>query len=350
VIKEAIQKLVEGANLTDLEARESMLEIMTGRATPAQISAFITALRMKGESVEEITEFARVMRDLCVSIKPRITGHLLDTCGTGGGKLKTFNVSTIAALVVAAAGVHVAKHGNRSVSSLCGSSDLLERLGVNINLGPDDAVRCLEKIGIVFLFAPTYHPAMKNAIGPRREIGITTVFNMLGPLTNPANPDRQVLGVYAKDLVMKLGEVVKNLRTQEAMVVHGLDGLDEISTIGETYVAWVRDGRLSTTSFTPEDFGLRRAKPEQIAGADPDRSAEIAFKVLNGDNGPRQDIVTANVAASLVVAGKVEKLRDGVELAKETLRSGAAYRKLRELVEETRGDPSRVEELERRFG
>lgn len=349
MIREAIQKAVDGADLTTREAREAMLEIMSGQATDAQIAAFMTAMRMKGETVEEITEFARVMRELCLCIKPRFKGHLVDTCGTGGGRIKTFNISTIAAFITSAAGIAVAKHGNKSVSSSCGSSDLLERLGVNINLGPEEATKCLERVGMVFLFAPAFHPAMRNAIGPRREIGITTVFNLLGPLTNPANADCQVVGVYRSDLPPRLAVVLNNLGLKQAMVVHGQDGLDEISTLGGTSVAWLRDGSITNTVFTPADFGVKKAKPEEIAGADPQGSAEIALRVLNGERGPRLDIVLVNASACLLVGGAVATLSEGMELAGQIVESGAGRKKLHELVRESGGDLSRLEELEKKI-
>jgi anthranilate phosphoribosyltransferase len=349
MIKEGIQKLINQSDLTYEESRLVMKEIMSGETTNAQIGAFLTALRMKGETADEITAFTSVMKEFCCRIHPKIKGRLVDTCGTGGDKIKTFNISTCAAFVAAGADVFVAKHGNRSVTSKCGSADVLERLGLNLNIEPEMIEKAIEKVGIGFMFAPKFHPAMKYAIGPRREMGIRTVFNVLGPLTNPANSNAQLLGVYNKILTEPISYSLKKLGCEEAMVVHGLDGLDEISTIGKTVVSWLRKGKVNTKEMTPEDFGVNKAKIEDIKGASPDESAEITFKILNGyfnSDHPKREIVEVNGAAAIIVAGKANDFTDGLELANESIESGKAYKKLKELIEFSQGDSSRLEQLE----
>jgi anthranilate phosphoribosyltransferase len=349
VIKESIQLLVDRKDLPFELAQQSMREIMGGEATPAQISAFLTSLRMKGESVEEITAFAIVMRENAVRITPHVNGRTVDTCGTGGDRLKTFNVSTTSAFVAAGSGITVAKHGNRSVTSRCGSADVLEAVGVNLNAPPTVVQRGIEEVGIGFMFAPAFHPAMKNAVIPRREIGVRTVFNILGPLTNPANADAQVLGVYEANLVEPLAKVLQRLGTEEALVVHGLDGLDEISTIGKTKLAWVRDGKITSREIEPQDLNLRRAKPTDISGFDVDQSTRLMVKILSGreDGNPsRLDMVLANAAAAILVGGKVEDFTSGVDAAREAIRSGHAYEKLKGLIEFSGGDVSKLERIE----
>ena len=352
VIKESIQKLVERRNLTCEEAQETMKEVMSGNAKPAQIAAFITALRMKGETIEEITAFAEVMKKFCCQIHPRVGGRIVDTCGTGGDRIKTFNVSTTAAFVTAGAGVTVAKHGNRSVTSRSGSADVLEKLGLNLNMEPNAIERAIEEVGIGFMFAPAFHPAMKYAIGPRRQIGIRTVFNILGPLTNPANANAQLLGIYNRE-VEPLAYVLKNLGCEEAMVVHGLDGLDEISTIGKTAIALLREGKVVVMETEPEDFGIKRSKPEDIRGTTPEESAEITFKILKGcfdHDDPKREIVLVNAAAGIIVGGKASDFCHGMELARESIDSGAAYRKLNLLIKNCGGNVSKLEELESKYG
>lgn len=353
MIKEGIQKLIDGMDLTYEESQEIMKEIMSDNATDAQIAAFLTALRMIGETVDEITAFTEVMKEFCHQIHPKVSGRLLDTCGTGGDRIKTFNISTTAAFVVAGAGVAVAKHGNRSVTSKSGSADVLERLGLNLNLEPKAVETTIENIGIGFMFAPAFHPAMKCAIGPRREIGIRTVFNILGPLTNPANANAQLLGVYDRALIEPLANVLKNLGCEEAMVVHGHDGLDEISTIGKTAIAWLKEGKVATMETIPKDFGIKLAKLEDIKGTTPEESAEITFKILNGCHGhddPKEDIVLVNGAAGIIMGGKAENFSYGMELARESIDSGAAYKKLRTLIKTCNGDLSKLEELESNYG
>ena len=349
MIKEAIQLLVDRKELPVDVAQLSMREIMAGEATQSQVGAFLAALRMKGETVQEITAFATVMRENAVKIKPKVNGRTVDTCGTGGDLLKTFNVSTTSALVAAGSGVTVAKHGNRSVTSKCGSADVLEAVGVNLNASPSMVQVAIENVGIGFMFAPAFHPAMKNAIVPRREIGIRTVFNILGPLTNPANANAQVLGVYDPALVETLARVLQKLGAEEALVVHGLDGLDEISTIGKTKLAWLRDGEIVNREITPQDMKLRQAKPEDVSGFGVGESARLMVSILKGDEketSGRLQMVLANAAAAIMVGGKADDLASGVEEAQESISSGRAYGKLKRLIDITRGDQSKLERIE----
>jgi anthranilate phosphoribosyltransferase len=349
VIREAIQLLIDRKELPFEIAQQSMREIMAGEATPSQIGAYLTALRMKGETVHEITAFAMVMRENSVRISPNVNGRIVDTCGTGGDHLKTFNVSTASALVAAGSGVTIAKHGNRSVTSKCGSADVLEAVGVNLNAPPGIVQRAIENVGIGFMFAPAFHPAMKNAVIPRKEIGIRTVFNILGPLTNPANANAQLLGVYSPSLVEPLAEVLQKLGTEEALVVHGLDGLDEISTVGKTKLAWVKDGQVLNKEINPQDMNLRQAKPTEISGFDVDQSARFMVDILRGNeaqSSARLEMVLANAAAAIVVSGMVNDLAEGVGVARETISSGRAYEKLKALVEVTNGDESKLERIQ----
>jgi anthranilate phosphoribosyltransferase len=353
MIKENIGKLVDGGDLTYEESTASMKEIMSGAATTAQIGAFLTALRMKGETVNEITAFTTVMKECCRRIHPQVKGRLVDTCGTGGDKIKTFNISTTAAFVAAGADVAVAKHGNRSITSKSGSADVLERLGLNFNVEPKAVEKAIEEVGVGFMFAPAFHPAMKYAIGPRREMGIRTVFNVLGPLTNPADANAQLLGVYDWRLTEPLACSLKNLGCEEAVVVHGLDGLDEISTIGKTRISWLRKGGVNTRSMAPKDFGIKLAKIEDIKGTTPEESAEITFTILYGcldADEPKREIVQVNGAAAIIVAGKADNFGGGMELAHESIESGAAYKKLRALVKFSHGDLTKLERLESKYG
>ena len=349
MIREAIQLLVDRRDLSFELAQQSMREIMAGEATPSQIGAFLTSLRMKGETVEEITALAMVMRNNAVRINPHVNGRTVDTCGTGEDRLKTFNVSTAAALVAAGADVPVAKHGNRSVTSKCGSADVLEALGVNLNVPPLTVQRAIEQVGIGFMFAPAFHPAMKNAIVPRREIGVRTVFNILGPLTNPANANAQVLGVYDPQLVEPMAKVLQKLGTEEAMVVHGIDGLDEISTIGKTKLAWLKDGQTTSKKITPQDLNLKQARPNEISGFDVEQSAKLLVNIINGREdklSTRLQMVLANAAAAIVVGGKADDLATGVEVGREAITSGKAYDKLKRLIACTNGDESKLERIE----
>ncbi len=353
MIRESIGKLVEGRSLSFEEAREAMGEIMSGGATDAQVGSFLTALRMKGETIDEISAFALTMREYCHKISPKVKGRLVDTCGTGGDKVDTFNVSTTAAFVVSGAGVSIAKHGNRSVTSNCGSADVLQGLGLNLAMEPMDVERSIEKVGVGFMFAPAFHPAMKNVIGPRRELGVRTVFNVLGPLTNPAGASAQLLGVYDPALTQPLAESLGRLESEEVIVVHGYDGMDEISTLGPTKLSWLRDGEVKTFNVMPGDFGVNLAKPEEIRGGGPEESVGLTYRVLSdpaGTEDPRTEIVLVNSAAGIVVAGEADDFIGGMELARESIESGAAIERLRMLVKTSRGDPSRLEELDVRYG
>ena len=352
MIREGIKKLVDGVDLGYAESQSILREIMAGEATSAQIAAFLTALRMKGETVEELTAFAKVMRENCIRINPSVSGRLLDTCGTGGGKLKTFNVSTAAALVVAGAGVPVAKHGNRSVTSKSGSADVLERLGVNLTVSPMTVEKAIEQVGFGFMFAPIFHPAMMHAAAPRNEVGIRTVFNLLGPLTNPASATAQLLGVYDSGLTERLAYVLKELGCEEAMVVHGLDGLDEVSTLGKTVISHLNADDVTKEEIVPGDFGIEEARIESLRGATSEENAETLFKILNYtsvESDAKMDFVVVNAAAGMIVSGKAQTFPEGIEIARESIRSGSAYEKLRALVKVTCGDPSKLERLEHKF-
>ncbi|MDP2167832.1 MAG: anthranilate phosphoribosyltransferase [Thermodesulfovibrionales bacterium] len=340
MIKEAINMLVGGMDLSEAETAGCMTEIMEGRATDSQIGSFLTALRIKGETVEEITGAARIMREKAASIKsPEGT---LDTCGTGGDMAGTFNISTTVAIVVSACGVPVAKHGNRSVSSRSGSADVLEALGVKIDLPPLKVEECLFKTGFGFLFAPLFHPAMKYAIGPRREMGIRTIFNILGPITNPAGAKRQILGVFSDRLTEPLCRVLGNLGAHDAMVVHGEDGLDEITVSNGTKVSRLIDGRggnfkVENFIMSPEDFGIKRSDIKELAGGDKAENARITLDILGGAKGPKRDIVLMNAAAALVVAGKAGELRLAALMAEEAIDSGGALKRLKEIQAFTQG-------------
>ncbi|HEX2768249.1 MAG TPA: anthranilate phosphoribosyltransferase [Geobacteraceae bacterium] len=329
MIKEAINILVNSIDLSEAEMAECMDEIMEGRATDAQIGAFLTALRIKGETVDEITGAARIMRKKAAKIKA--PEGVLDTCGTGGDMSQTFNISTTVAIVVAAAGVPVAKHGNRSVSSKSGSADVLEALGVRIDLQPEKVEKCLFETGFGFLFAPLFHPAMKYAIGPRREMAIRTIFNILGPITNPAGAKRQIVGVFSSNLTDTLARVLGNLGAEDAMVVHGEDGLDEITITNGTKVSRFSKDKVENIYLAPEDFGLERGKREDLIGGDKDENAGISLQILKGEKGPKRDIVLINSAAAIVIAGKTDDFRIGVEMAKDALDSGRAFRKLEDI-------------------
>jgi len=353
LIRDCIQKLVERRNLLYEEAQEAMKEIMSGQATDVQIATFLTALRMKGETSDEIAALTTTLKTFCHRIHPTVRGRLVDTCGTGGGRIKTFNISTTAAFVVAGAGIAVAKHGNRSFTSKSGSADVLERLGFNLTVDPETVKQTIEDVGIGFMFAPIFHPAMKYAAESRRAMGIRTVFNVLGPLSNPADADSQLLGVYTHELVTPLAHALRRLGCREAMVVHGLDGLDEISTIGRTLLAWLRDDEIQTVEMMPRDFGLRRAQLAELQGATPEENAEITFRILTGrdyHDDPKRDIVLINAAAGIIVGGKADVFDEGLELARESINSGKAYTRLKMLVKASKGDPSRLERLESIYG
>ena len=329
MIREAIEKLTRGDDLKQGEASQVMEEIMTGEATPAQFGAFVIALRLKGETVDEMTGLASVMRTK--SLKVEFRGPSVDTCGTGGDDLGTFNISTAAAFVVAGAGIAVAKHGNRAMTSRSGSADVLEQQGVKIDLGPEGVKRCMEEAGIGFMFAPRFHPAMKFAVQPRREIGVRTVFNILGPLTNPAGARAQVLGVPTDAVGEKMVQVLQRLGSERAIVVHGEDGLDEISLTGKTSVHELRDGAIGHFTISPEDLGIPPSSIESLAGGSVEKNAEIMTAVLSGEGGPPRDVVVANAAGGIVAGGKAGNLREGVRVAQESIDSGRAMEKLERL-------------------
>ncbi|MGA1840505.1 MAG: anthranilate phosphoribosyltransferase [bacterium] len=329
MIKEAITKIIEKQDLSQEEAALTMEEIMSGNATDAQIASFITALRLKGETVDEITGFTKIMREKATHLKAK--GPVIDTCGTGGDGAHTFNISTISAFIAAGAGAMVAKHGNRSVSSSCGSADCLQALGINITADVEKVEKCLNEVGIGFLFAPLLHASMKYAIGPRREIGIRTVFNILGPMTNPANARAQLIGVYSQDLTETMARVLNNLGSLHVMVVHGMDGLDEISTTGPTRITELKDGKITTYTINPTDFDISPAKAEDLKGAEAAVNAGICEVILSGKKGPKRDICLLNAGAAIYVADLAKDLTEGIEKARESIDSGAAMDKLEEL-------------------
>ena len=334
MIREAISKLVVGDSVNGDEAYATMKQIMIGEATDAQIAAYITALRLRGETPDIIHGSVRAMREQCTAINaPR--KPVVDTCGTGGDGAHTFNISTAAAFVTAGAGVTVAKHGNRGVSSKCGSADVLKALGVNITADPSIMETCLNEIGIAFLFAPSLHPAMKFAIGPRREIGIRTVFNILGPLSNPAGAQYGVLGVFAADMVPRMAEAAALLGAQHVFIVHGRDGLDEITTTNRTLVAEVKNGEVNQIDLDSTELGIDKANPDDLVGGEPEENATILKHILKGKRGPKRDIVLLNAAASIVAGQKAENLQDGITLAAESIDSGSAIDKLDQLVART---------------
>ena len=350
MIKQAINKVVNGQDLMESEMISVMNEIMTGQTTESQIGAFLTALRMKGETVAEITGAARVMREKAGKID--VNNHLvnidrdeinaedetlLDIVGTGGDGTRTFNVSTTTAFVAAGAGLRVAKHGNRAVSSLCGSADVLENLGVNLDINHADVERCVNEVGIGFLYAPSFHGAMRYAAKPRREIGLRTLFNLLGPLTNPANANVQVLGVYAPELTEMMARVLGNLGTREAFVVCGEGTYDEISICGKTKVTHLKNGDLNTYEMEPETYGFKRAEPKEIEGGNAKRNAEIVRGILDGEKGPKREMVLLNAASACVASGLDADFGEGVKRAESVIDSGKARAKLDALVDFTRG-------------
>ncbi len=341
-INEAIKKVIDREALTTAEAEAVLEQIMTGACSEAQIAALLTALRMKGETIEELTGFARVMRRKATAVRPQLSGTddagnnlLLDTCGTGGDVSGTFNISTAAAFVVAGCGLRVAKHGNRSVSSHSGSADVMEALGVKIELAPAQITRAIEEIGIGFLHAPLLHEAMKYVAPVRKQLGIRTIFNMLGPLTNPAGANVQVIGVYAPQLTEMFAHTLKSLGTRRAFIVHGSDGLDEITITGASRISEVNEGEVTTYKIAPEDFGLNRASLEKIKGGDAKQNARMILNVLNGETGACRDIVLLNAAAALVAGNRAANLREGISCAAAAIDSGAALAKLESLIEFT---------------
>jgi len=333
MIKEALQKVIEGNDLSSDEARSVMETIMNGEATDAQIGGFLVAMRLKGETVGEIASFAQVMREKATRIDAGAKTDVLDTCGTGGDGAHTFNISTVTAFVAAGAGITVAKHGNRSVSSQCGSADVLKELGINLDITPDKVSECLQQVGISFLFAPKLHASMKHAIGPRRELGIRTFFNIIGPMTNPAGANRQLIGVYSTGLVEKIAGVLAELGSVRAFVVHGGDGLDEVTTTRETLVAEVKNGFVMASTFNPGDMGIERAFPQNLAGGDAIENAALFKSVLSGEKGPKRDIVLVNSAFAICAGGRAETPMEGIELARKSIDSGAAMAKYEALRE-----------------
>lgn len=335
MIKDAIAKLAEKATLSEKETEDGMLQIMEGQATPAQIAAFLMGLRVKGETMEEIAGAVRAMRSKASRIRLGAT-KVVDTCGTGGDGAHTFNISTTTAFVVAGTGLTVAKHGNRSVSSKCGSADVLSALGVKIDLPAEKVAECIDEVGVGFLFAPLFHSAMKHCAGPRQEMGIRTLLNILGPLSNPAGASLQVVGVYEERLTELLARVLVHLGTQHCFVVHGLDGLDEITVTGKTVVAEGKAGVVTRYLVEPKDFGVERASSKELLGGTAEQNAQIMREVLQGRKGPRRDIVCLNAAPALVAGGLVKTLRDGFHLAGHTIDSGKAIAKLDQLITYTK--------------
>ena len=352
MIQEAIARVVDRQDLTEGAMQAAMEEIMSGQATSSQIASLITGLRMKGETVEEITAAAQVMRRKATLIPWKAEGAgsagerpeggqeiLLDTCGTGGDQTHTFNISTAAAFVVAGAGVPVAKHGNRSVSSSCGSADVCEALGLNLQIPPAKIADCIRKHGLGFLYAPSLHPAMKHAVTARREIGIRTIFNALGPLANPAGATAQLVGVYRRDLTRMLAEALHRLGCRRAMVVHGSDGMDEITTTGETYFCELRTGDFREGTMHPEDFGVPLARGEDLLGGTAQENAKLILEILGGQPGPRRNVVLLNAGAALYTAGAARDLPEGIEMARRSIDEGKAMATLRKVARHTQTLP-----------
>ena len=335
MIREAIDKIAQKQNLTEREMEGVFSEIMGGTSNTDTIVRFLLILKAKGESIDEITGAAKIMRKFATSITPK-SQHLLDTCGTGGDNKHTFNISTISAFVAAGAGIAVAKHGNKAVSSKCGSANLLEALGVNINIEKEDVEKCINEVGIGFLFAPKLHLAMKYAMPARQRIKQRSIFNILGPLTNPAGAKFQLLGVFDKKLVKVIASVLKNLGAEHAMVVHGKDGLDEVTTTTETIVAELKDNRIKEYGIRPENYGIKRAGIEDLSGSDTSYNARLAIDILKGKLGPGRDIVSLNAGCAIYVANVAKEIREGIELARKSIDSGAAFEKLEKLKEMTK--------------
>ena len=327
-INEAIKAVISRQNLNESEMHDVMSSIMTGQTTDAQIGAFLVGLSMKGETIEEITASAKVMRALATSVKLSSDEFLVDTCGTGGDGLGLFNISTASAFVVAAAGGKVAKHGNRSISSKSGSADVLEAAGINLNLNPELISQCIEEIGVGFMFAPAHHSAMKHAIGPRKELAIRTIFNVLGPLTNPAKAPNQIMGVFDKNLVEPIANVLKGLNSRHVMVVHSEDGLDEFSIANKTYVAELKDNKISTYTVHPHDFGLEEGSLDSIQAENAEQSLALIHEAFSGKQGVARDIIALNAGAAIYVSGLVNSLEEGITKANQILLDGSAQDKL----------------------
>jgi len=329
---QTLTRLIERHDLPFAEMRELMENIMSGQLSPAQIAGVLIALRTKGESVTEIAAAASVMRELSTKVNAKHNGHLIDTCGTGGDGAQTFNISTASAFVAAAAGAHVAKHGGRSVSSTCGSADVLEKLGVNVSLNADQVALCIDQIGVGFMFAPNHHSAMKHAAPVRRELGVRTMFNLLGPLTNPAGAQNQVIGVFHQSLTSKLAQVLGELGSRHVMVVHGADGMDEISISDGTYIAELKDGKIKEYTVHPDLFNLTSASADLLRVSNVSEASEKLLSVLNNETGVPRDIVQLNAGAAIYVSGLASTLEDGVAMANDTIASGAASKKLDQLI------------------
>lgn len=346
MIVEAIKSLVEEGRISGEAAARCLEEIMEGRATDAQVSAFLTALRLRGETPEVIASMAEVMRRFASRIEVEVDGRLIDTCGTGGDRVKTINVSTASGLIVAACGGRVAKHGNRSFTGYSGSADFLESVGVKIDAGPEVVARCIRELGFGFIFAPRYHPSMKRVAPIRREIAIRTVFNLLGPLTNPAPINSQAMGVFSKDFIGVVAEAMRLLGREEALIYHGEGGLDEVSVFSETEIAWLRDGSIRRIRVRPEDMGLRKVKSEDLLVRSREEAVRRTLEAVSGSKGPRNPytmLLLANSSAALIAAGLADTLDYGVEQAWETIESGRALETLRRLVRATGGDLGRME-------
>ncbi len=335
-LTEAIQCMLDRKDLSSEEMISVMRKVMTGEATPAQIGGFLIGLRMKGETIDEIAAAASVMRELATRVEVD-KAHLVDTCGTGGDASGTFNVSTASAFVVAAAGGRVAKHGNRSISSKSGSADVLEAAGVNLNLAPEQVAECIDELGVGFLFAVNHHGAMKHAIGPRREMGVRTLFNVLGPLTNPAGAPNQVLGVFSLEMVEPLAQVLKTLGSEHVLVVHAEDGMDEISISGATYCAELKDGEVTPLTIHPEDLGVTPSSLEAIKVDGSEESLAMIRQALSGENSPAADIVAMNAGAAIYVAGLAGSLAEGVSKAREVMGNGEALARMQALADKTQG-------------
>ena len=346
IIIEGLKKVIKKVSLTEKEAEEIMREIMSGNVTNAQLGAFLTALSMKGETFEEIVGFARTMRNFANRIQPQVKGDLLDTCGTGGDLIKTFNISTISAIIVAGSGVPVAKHGNRAVTSKCGSADLLEGLGVNIGLDPEGVKNCIEKVGIGFMFAPLFHPAMKHAMPTRRELKIRTVFNILGPLTNPANAKCHVLGVFKKELAPIMAKVLKSLNANHVFAVHNSCGIDEVAPVGINYITEYNNGNLETYAITNKDFNIPDSSINDILAGNSAENLKIAVNILkNRTNGARYNTVLMNASLALKSANITNDFQEGVSIAKNTLESGKAFETLERLIEVSGGTLNKLNSL-----
>ncbi len=346
IIIEGLKKVIKKVSFTEKEAEEIMREIMSGNVTNAQLGAFLTALSMKGETYDEIVGFARTMRNFANRIQPQVKGDLLDTCGTGGDLIKTFNISTISAIIVAGSGVPVAKHGNRAVTSKCGSADLLEGLGVNIGLDPEGVKNCIEKVGIGFMFAPLFHPAMKHAMPTRRELKIRTVFNILGPLTNPANAKCHVLGVFKKELAPVMAKVLKSLDANHVFAVHNSCGIDEVAPVGINYITEYNNGNLETYAITNKDFSLPDCSINDILAGNSAENLKIAVDILkNRTNGARYNTVLMNASLALNSANITNDFQEGVSIAKNTLESGKAFETLERLIEVSGGTLNKLNSL-----